>query len=305
MTTGLKAATRSPRAASAAQIAAATTVLPTPVSVPVTKRPRRARRRRARPSKTLRGRRPARPPGARPRTHAPPATPRGLAQLGLGVRRHHREPQPRACPPGTVGGRIAWANTPRSSARSQAAIAASASPTTSGTICVVGLRHRQALLRQRLAQHRRVALQLLDAPRLLAQQLERRQRRRHGRRRQRGREDQRARGVDQVLGHRAVAAARRRRRSRAPCRACRRSRRPRPRARPRRPRPRPSGPERAGAVRLVDHHARVVALRQLDDLAASGATSPSIEKTPSVTIRRPRPSAWRSPHSRWSVSQWS
>jgi hypothetical protein len=36
----LNAATRSPRAASAAQIAAATTDLPTPVSVPVTKTPR-------------------------------------------------------------------------------------------------------------------------------------------------------------------------------------------------------------------------------------------------------------------------
>ena len=30
-----------------------------------------------------------------------------------------------------------------------------------------------------------------------------------------------------------------------------------------------------------------------------------MEKTPSVTISDPRPSAWRRPHSRWSVSQWS
>ena len=44
----------------------------------------------------------------------------------------------------------------------------------------------------------------------------------------------------------------------------RRSRRPRPRARPPRPRRARRG-RRAGAVRLVDHHARVVALRQLDD----------------------------------------
>jgi hypothetical protein len=42
----------------------------------------------------------------------------------------------RDVPAGTVGGRIAWANTPRSSARSQAAIAASGSPTISGTIGV-------------------------------------------------------------------------------------------------------------------------------------------------------------------------
>jgi hypothetical protein len=39
--TGLNARTRSPRATRAAAIAAATTVLPTPVSVPVTKQPRR------------------------------------------------------------------------------------------------------------------------------------------------------------------------------------------------------------------------------------------------------------------------
>src|SRR5436305_8681166 len=42
VTTGLNATTCSPRASSAAAIDAATTVLPTPVSVPVTKRPRRA-----------------------------------------------------------------------------------------------------------------------------------------------------------------------------------------------------------------------------------------------------------------------
>src|SRR5215218_3417625 len=42
VTIGLKAATRSPRAARAAQIEAATTVLPTPVSVPVTNSPRTA-----------------------------------------------------------------------------------------------------------------------------------------------------------------------------------------------------------------------------------------------------------------------
>src|SRR5689334_3047755 len=43
VTTGLKAATFSPRSASAAQMAAASTVLPTPVSVAVTKIPRTAR----------------------------------------------------------------------------------------------------------------------------------------------------------------------------------------------------------------------------------------------------------------------
>ena len=126
------------------------------------------------------------------------------------------------------------------------------------------VRHGQALFRQRLPQHRCVALQLLHAPRLLAQQLERRHRGRHGRWRQRGGEDQRARGVDQVLRHLLVAA------HVGPVGAERLAEgaddhvdlvlQPRlgHRAAPVRP-------DRAGAVRLVDHHARVVALRQLDD----------------------------------------
>ena len=42
----------------------------------------------------------------------------------------------RDVPSGTVGGRMAWAKTPRSSAASQTAIACAASPMTSGTICV-------------------------------------------------------------------------------------------------------------------------------------------------------------------------
>ena len=43
----------------------------------------------------------------------------------------------RDVPSGTVGGRIAWAKTPCSIASSQMRIAICASPTTSGTICVV------------------------------------------------------------------------------------------------------------------------------------------------------------------------
>ena len=43
----------------------------------------------------------------------------------------------REVPSGTVGGRMAWAKTPRSIASSQMRIACLASPTTSGTICVV------------------------------------------------------------------------------------------------------------------------------------------------------------------------
>ena len=71
---------------------------------------------------------------------------------------------------GTVGGRMAWANTPRSSARSLALTASAASPTISGTICVSESPIGQALGDQRLAQHRGVALELLHAARLLAEQ---------------------------------------------------------------------------------------------------------------------------------------
>ena len=42
----------------------------------------------------------------------------------------------RELPGGTVGGRIAWAKTPRASAPSQTRTVMAASPMTSGTICV-------------------------------------------------------------------------------------------------------------------------------------------------------------------------
>ena len=48
-------------------------------------------------------------------------------------------------------------------------------------------------------------------------------------------------------------------------------------------------PERAGAVRLVDHRRARRSARASSTISASGATSPSIEKTPSVTISAPRP----------------
>ena len=50
-----------------------------------------------------------------------------------------------------------------------------------------------------------------------------------------------------------------------------------------------AGPERAGRVRLVDHQPAAVAPRQLAAAPRSGATSPSIEKTPSVTISAAAP----------------
>ena len=79
-------------------------------------------RRRARP----RPRAPARAPPRRrrppPRAGRPRCAPRSRRSAAA------------RCPRGTVGGRIAWAKTPRRSAASQSAIAASGAPTTSGTI---------------------------------------------------------------------------------------------------------------------------------------------------------------------------
>ena len=224
VTTGLYAATRSPRARSAAAIAPATTVLPTPVSVPVTNRPRisarpaltppagAARRRRRRTRAAARPRRStARPRPARSRTGGS----RCAARPGRG-RARRRAARPCVCdaitasrsrdvPSGTVGGRIACANTPCSSAASQIRIASPASPTISGTIWRLRARHVEALAGELVAQRRRVVGEPLDAPRLLLQQLERRHRRRDRRRRQPGGEDQRPRGVDEVARHRVVA----------------------------------------------------------------------------------------------------
>ena len=110
-------------------------------------------------------------------------------------------------------------------------------------------------------------------------------------------------GVEQVVDRLRGRRRRRRRRSRAPCRACRhhvdlaaepgrgdRAAAARAeRAGARAPR-RPSGGSRgAGRARAS---------------SASGATSPSIEKTPSVTISEPRPPASRRPQARCSRSPW-
>ena len=112
----------------------------------------------------------------------------------------------REVPAGTVGGRIAWANTPRSSARSLARDRLGGVAHDERHDLRLRVPDGQAVSAERLAQHVPVALELLDAARLLAQQAERRHRRRHRGRGQRGGEDQRPRRVDQVLGQRALAA---------------------------------------------------------------------------------------------------
>src|SRR6188472_491160 len=86
VTTGLNARTGSPRARSVVAIDAATTVLPTPVSVPVTKTPLGGNG-VERTGVLGGGQRHA---GAGPEARVqrgPPEDPRGVAQLGLRVRR--------------------------------------------------------------------------------------------------------------------------------------------------------------------------------------------------------------------------
>ena len=131
-------------------------------------------------------------------------------------------------PSGTVGGRIAWANTPPSSARSQSAIARPASPTISGTIWVREPPAAEALRRRApRAASRRCGAAARPCPgRSRAASSAASAAPTDGRRR-RGREDERPRGVDQQLDQLARARRRRRRSCRAPCRACRRPRRPR------------------------------------------------------------------------------
>ena len=188
VTTGLNAATRSPRARSAATIAPATTVLPTPVSVPVTNSPRisggaahaafgsdssaspsntraGARRRRTpappRPGRVGRtgGSRCAARPGrgpARPRAARSCVCDAITASRSRDVPVGHRR---RAGSPART--RPARAPPRRSASR------APASPTISGTICVSEPDDVEALARELVAQRGGVVGQPLDAPRLL------------------------------------------------------------------------------------------------------------------------------------------
>ena len=105
-------------------IAAATTVLPTSVPVPVTKTPltprlggeRGAARRREAEAAGGRAEDPRRPlqrPGS---------------WVAIAVKRR------REVPSGTVGGRIPWAKTPCSSSASESRIVCAESPTSTGTI---------------------------------------------------------------------------------------------------------------------------------------------------------------------------
>ena len=337
VTTGLKAATRSPRARSAAAIAAATIVLPTPVSVPVTKKPRRAiRLRRAGHARrrlgvehglaveqaaaaagahlpgsgAARAPPPGRPrsawrsPGRNPACSAARPSTRAASRSSSLVCEAITARRSREVPGATVGGRIAWAKTPRSSAASQIAQRGLASPTTSGTICVV----EPATSKPSRASSSRsdvgVGLQALDAARLLDQQLQRGERAGDRRRRRRRGEDERARRVDQVLGHRraagrvrAVGAQRLAQRADDDVDLALQPRLGHGAA--------AAGPDAAGRVRLVDDDARVVAPRELDD-APPAARRRRPSRTPVGDDQRPAPVGLRAaPHARCSTSQWS
>ena len=230
--------------------------------------------------------------------------PRRLAQLAsarwvaITVKRSREEPS------GTVGGRIPWAKTPRSSSRSQSSIVRSASPTSTGTIWVCraaggealgGERRRAASPRWRCSRSTRCGSASSSSSAASAAATRRRRRR--------GGEDEGAGRVDQVVAQLGARRRRRRRRSRAPCRACRRPRRPRRSGRRRRPsRGRPGRARRSRAPRRPSAGSRGRGPARAS--SASGATSPSIEKTPSVTISEPRPPASRSPQARCSTSPW-
>ena len=285
MTAGLKTATRLPSAASVRAIAAATTVLPTSVPVPVTKTPG------VPPAPSSRRR-----PGARGWASEAELAgggadlPRGPRQLLGPVGRHHRAAQPRGAlghgrRPDPLGEDAALER------RSQSSIVA---------LRLADLDRHDLGLRARrrsspsaasaVAQRRGVRLQPLDPLRLGFEQLQRRRRRADGRRRRRGREDEGAGGVDEEVDRLGVGAdvgavgaerlaegadddvdlaAEAGGGDRAAT----------------------AGADRAGGVRLVDHQPAPWR-RASSSSSGSGATSPSIEKTPSVTISAAPAAAW-------------
>ena len=256
-------------AASVAAIADATTVLPTSVSVPVTNSPRSARLRGTRRGRRrLGGMRRAKLGGRDRRARCA-----GLACGGAELRRRPFElgrvvasPSPPAaaasCPRARSAGLIACANTPRCSARSQTATArrgVAERPAARSRVSPAG--DREALLRRA----RRAASGHCGARARCGAGCSRTSSSAASAagddgRRGAGGEDQRAGGVHEVSRHRRRRSTRRRRRSRAPCRACRRSTSTSPSRPAAATLPRPPGPEHAGRVRLVHHHARVVAV---------------------------------------------
>ena len=303
LTAGLNTATRRPAAAAVRAIAAATTVLPTSVPVPVTKtpRPRSTLRRRAAGREPRRRRAaPGDPELARPRGRSPAPPRRSSSARWFAITVSRRRELP--------GGHGRRPDRLREDAALERALAERHRAPRVADDHRHDLGPRAAgvepLRVERLAQGRRVAAQLLDQPGPVGEQRERRQRGADRRRRRRGREDERPRGVDQQLDDLgrgadvgAVAAERLAERADDDVDLAARARRRRPRrARPGRARRSPC----ASSTTSMQPWRR----RAARPGRRSGATSPSIEKTPSVTISRARSPASRSPHSRCSRSRW-
>ena len=113
----------------------------------------------------------------------------------------------REVPSGTVGGRVAWANTPPCRGASHTDMAVCASPTTRGTIGIVPSATENSPSDS--ASRSGDAVQAVDALRLGAHDREGGTRRCDARRRQARRVDKRSRSIDQHVGQLAVAAGKR------------------------------------------------------------------------------------------------
>ena len=211
---------------------------------------------------------------------------RGLAQLVLGVRGHHREPQPRGAgrdrrrpdrlgedaalerqladphrqrrrrrrPAGRSGSSSRRPRSPRGASSSRSVVGVA--PAASRRGCGLARRAARARRARRRPRAAAGAVEKMNG-RARVDQQRRASSARAGRVRAVGAERLAERADDDVdlalepgLGDRAAAA----------------------------------GPDAAGAVGLVDDDARVVARGRARRCSASGATSPSIEKTESVTI---------------------
>ena len=302
LTAGLKTATRSPASRGAA-ITAATTVLPTPVSVPVTNTPRMAAtrpRRRFAVAGLASAPRAGRVDPSSPA--APRRSPARRAQLVLACEAITASRR-RDVQAGTVGGRMACAKTPPlegaladrhrpfgiadDQRHDLGARSAGSRPATRALAQAAAFR-RELLHHARL---RRRAAPVPPAPPPTAG---------GGRR---GREDEGPRDVDQVARPSPRRSRRRRRSCPGPCRACRRPRRPRPTGPARRPRRGRPVRARRSPCASSTISAAAVAPGELADLRDRGHVAVHREDRVGDD-HAARPPALRSPHSRCSRSQW-
>ena len=298
LTAGLKTATRRPPAAAVRASTAATTVLPTSVPVPVTKSPALT------PGAFERGGGEARRTVARASAHVRCAITAARAlQLVLAVRGASPSAAAARSPRARSAGGSPARRRRASSTRSQSAIASLGVADHDRDDLGAAGRRRGRGGELAADQGRVRAAGGRPARARASSSAERGFGGGDDRRRQRGREDERPRGVDQQLADLAARSRRRRRSRRAPCRACRRSRRPRPQA-GLGDRAAAAGPERAGARAPRRPSAGSRGGGRARRGPPSGATSPSIEKTPSVTISAGAALGAPRPQARCSRSPW-